>query len=213
MELFNDARGFRGIRMNLDAANEVLEPNECREIYNMIEENTSGKLVNMKGFESVMALPVNASFSLPTGTFKCVGSTRDIEESTIIYCLCDTVGTNHSIMQMNIDTKALQWILKSVAYLNFQSDHRVSIKVIEGLMYFTDGYFGSFLNNDFNPPRKINIAKAIKFTDRYYNYPKHTVTACANATDWPKSDPTLVNSAGLPYTTYRVSEKQIFSGR
>jgi len=208
MEKYNDARGFRNIRMNLDAAPEALEANEYREIFNMIEENTSGKLVNMKGFESVMALAINSSFSLPAGTFKCIGSRRDIEENTIIYCLCDTAGTNHSILQMNTETKVLEWILKSERYLNFKSDHRVSVKVIEGLLYLTDGYFGSFLGNDFNPPRKINIEKAKKFTTAFFGTQVQYINGIGKATVWPFNAPLFISSDGNPHTTYRLTSQE-----
>jgi len=153
--------------MNLDADELSMAPNETRENYNVLEENNSGRLVNLKGFTSVMSLAVNSGFTLPSGTFKCMGTCQDIENSTLIYLLCDTVGTAHSILQMNTETKLLTWIIKAEPLLNFQPTYRVSANCLENLLYFTDGYFGSFLNNDFNPPRKINIAKAIKYTAAY----------------------------------------------
>lgn len=149
------------MKMNLDATDEAMAPNEFREVYHCHEDGSTGRLVNMRGFENVMNRPVNAGFTMP-GQMKCVGTTRDVESSTIIYFLMDTSGTAHSIMQMQVETKALTWILRDEPLLNFKK--RLEADVVEGLLYWTDGYFGSFLNNDFNPPRKVNIAKAVKYT-------------------------------------------------
>lgn len=163
---FRDIRGFKAMRMNLDGTPETMAPNEFREIYHCHEENSSGRLVNLKGFTNVLDLEVNSEFDL-RGDFKCIGTTKDIENSTIIYFLCNISGNSHGIMQMNVETKVLTWVLKSEPLLNFQPNYRIKANVVEGLLYWTDGYFVSFIDNQFSPPRKINIAKAIKYTAAY----------------------------------------------
>ena len=168
MEKFSDVKAFRAYRMNLDATEENMAPGETREAYNMFEDNNDGKITNMKGFVNVMSLPINSDFTMPSGEFKCIGTTRDIEGNSIIYFLCSINGDDyHSILEMDTDTKALTWILKSEPLLNFQPNYKVRANVIEGLLYWTDGYFSSFLQNRFNPPRKINIAKAKAYTAAY----------------------------------------------
>lgn len=227
MEKFSDVRSFSNFRMNLDSAPELLAPNEGRETVNMIEPNRSGKLTNMKGFEKIMDLAVNSAFVLPSGAvFKCVGTCYDVENSAIYYALCDVTGvpirmidpptpvanlSKHCIIRMLTDSKKLEYVLKAEAYLNFKYNHRVKMSVIEGLLYFTDGYFGSFLNNDFNPPRKINIVKAMAYTTAYNGTDKDTVTMVGNAKYWPAFHPTYVDSAGNPYTVYEVSDATKFA--
>lgn len=170
MEKFSDIKLFRGVKMNLDCAPELLQPNEVGETNHVFEQNNSGALTNLKGFHSVMDLPINSGFTLPTGAvYRCVGTCKNIEESSIIYFLADTVGTAHGIMQLQTETKKLTWILRDEPLLNLKATYRVSANCLENLLYFTDGYFNSFLNNDFNPPRKINITKAIKYTAAYPN--------------------------------------------
>lgn len=206
MEKFSDVKTFRSYRMNLDATEENMAPGETREVYNMLEENNDGKITNMKGFVSVMSLPINSSFTMPSGQFKCIGTTRDIEGNSIIYFLCSIDGDDyHSILEMNTDTKALTWILKSEPLLNFQPGYKVKANVIEGLLYWTDGYFSSFLQNRFNPPRKINIAKAKAYTAAYPNRWQFTQVGEAYALTGYKE------FQGLKYTAYVGSVKLPFA--
>ena len=156
--------------MNLDDDSRFLKENEHREIWNSmisVGEGSIGRLNKHIGTTNVFTLPINSGFALPTGTFTCIGTCDDIETGSIIYAICDKTTTNHGFFRMFIEGYRLEWILKSQPYLNFKEDYPVSMDVINGLLYFTDGYFTSFLNNDFNPERKINIEKAVKFTDKY----------------------------------------------
>ena len=161
MKRATEIKAFRGARMNLDVSPELAQPNEVREVYNMVEEVSSGKITNMKGFENILDMAVNSGFAFSEGTNKCVGTCRDIEGSSIIYFILND-RSNHGIVSMDTVTKALTWVLKDEPLLNFKK--RVKANVIQGLLYWTDGYFNSFLNSDFNPPRKINIAKAMAYT-------------------------------------------------
>ena len=195
MKPYSEVKGFRGHRINLDTAIELLKPNEAIDCRNMLEEHSSGKLVNMRGFDSVMNMQINMDFSLPPGDFKCVCTDNDIKSGSIDYMLCDTVGTNHSIMRMNVDSKQLIWIFRSEPLLNFQPNIRFNADTIEGMKYWTDGYFKSFENNDFNPPRKINIDKAIKYTQAHDS---------AERIDFFKVKRSLnmVGTSGYYYTAY-----------
>lgn len=163
MKKVKEIKAFRGVRMNLDVAPELAQPNEVREVYNMIEDALSGKISNMKGFENVLSLPVNTGFAFSLGANKCIGTCRDVEGSAIIYFILND-RSNHGIVSMDTVTKRLTWVLKDEPLLNFKTGYKVKANVIQGLLYWTDGYFGSFLNSDFNPPRKINIAKAVAYT-------------------------------------------------
>jgi len=172
MQKFSDVRGFKDVRMNLDSSPEMLAPNEVGMVRNMIEENSSGRLVNMRGFDSVMAMTINTGFTMPVGDFKCVGTTKDINAGTIIYFLADVTtdrakaDRKHCILRMFTSNKKLEWILYSQYLLNFQYNYRVSASTIDDLLYFTDGYEGTpFV--DYNPPRKVNMVKAAGMTNPF----------------------------------------------
>ena len=179
----------------MDASPEVMPQGMMGEIMHMTDDGR-GQLVNMKGFENVMDMAVNSAFTMPSGTFKCIGTARDVEGSSLVYFLCDTVGTAHSIMAMNTDTKALSWILRDEPLLNFKAAYRVSANVIEGLLYWTDGYFGSFLGSDYNPPHKVNMAKAARYTEKKYDGKAFTFYKVAEAASLTG------NASYLNYTAY-----------
>ncbi len=172
MQKFSDVRGFKDVRMNLDSSPEMLAPNEVGMVRNMIEENSSGRLVNMRGFDSVMTMTINTGFTMPVGDFKCVGTTKDINAGTIIYFLADVTtdrakaDRKHCILRMFTSNKKLEWILYSQYLLNFQYNYRVSASTIDDLLYFTDGYEGTPFA-DYNPPRKVNMVKAAGMTNPF----------------------------------------------
>ena len=211
MEKIKDVHVFSGAKMNLDSDNRLLKPNELREVYNsMIDVPGSiGCIKKLKGFENVLLRPINGDIVMPS-VMSCVGTTTDTKTGSIIYFLCDTVGTKHSILRMFTATKRCEWILKDCPYLNLKLDWKVKAKTIGDLLYWNFGYFNSFLNNDFNPPRKLNIVKAVAYTKAYSGVKKDTVTMIGNAKYWPSYRPTMVNASGQPYTSYQISSSTKF---
>lgn len=176
MEKIQDIRIFANAKMDLDKDVRYLQPNEHREIWNSIvnvsDSSGVGCLQNIKGTSSVFDLPINSGFVLPATTLVCHGACEDINSGTIIYFLCDTVGVNHCIFRMHTYNYKCEWILKYD--FNFKQDHKISANIIGDLLYFTDGYEGeAFI--DYNPPRKVNVVKAIAYTNAwsatttYYN--------------------------------------------
>ncbi|MFA5715606.1 MAG: hypothetical protein WC998_07695, partial [Candidatus Paceibacterota bacterium] len=158
--------------MNLDDDSRFLKENEHREIWNSmisVGEGSIGRLNKHIGTTNAFTLPINSGFTLPTGDFTCIGAEEDTKDNAIIYMLCDTSSShNHSIMRMFIDNYRLEWILKSEPLLNFQPDYLIiSIWRLGDLLGWTDNYEGTpFV--DYNPPREINIVKALGYTN-YYN--------------------------------------------
>lgn len=168
MKLFSDIKIFRGARMNFDSALELLEQNETLEVRNMVEDKRGGFMVNMRGFDNVMELPINSDFTIPDGTFKVIGTRHDVNRKAIVYCLCDTTGTNHSIFRMFTENRKLEWVVKNEPLLNFKEDHRVTLRIIGDLLYGTDNYEGTpFV--DYNPPWKVNMVKACGMTNSWSN--------------------------------------------
>jgi len=107
------------------------------------EGGNKGAIVNMKGNTLI-------SVSLPAGTNKVVGTTRDQATQSIIYLVWNS-NSDDQIYQFSEKTQTIELIAK--ADFNFQEN-----KIIHGLdlvdsdkLYWTD-------NN--NEPRKINIKKA-----------------------------------------------------
>ncbi|MEE9337999.1 MAG: hypothetical protein V3U87_07970, partial [Methylococcaceae bacterium] len=107
------------------------------------EGGNKGAIVNMKGNTLI-------SVSLPAGTNKVVGTTRDQATQSIIYLVWNS-NSDDQIYQFSEKTQTIELIAK--ADFNFQEN-----KIIHGLdlvdsdkLYWTD-------NN--SEPRKINIKKA-----------------------------------------------------
>ena len=142
---------------------------------------------------SAMTVTKHTPFDL-TGV-RAIGSCEDVQENAIIFFLCDTVyGVNHSIIRIYLSDYHFEWILKSEPLLNFKYDHLInSANRIGDLLYWTDGYFNSYLNNDFNPPRKINVKKAKAYTASLPN--KWLFTKCERVF-------VTINNVSVPYTGF-----------
>jgi hypothetical protein len=103
--------------------------------------------------------------SLAAGVNTVVGSCPWVEGDSIIYFVHND-ELNHSIWQYSISTQGFTLILQD-GILNFKVSSKVyDAKVTNNILYWTDGYFNSYLVDaegywDFNPPRMINIASAI----------------------------------------------------
>ena len=163
MQQVQDIRHFRGTRVNTDSALELMQPNEVKDVRNMIEDKRSGCMVNMRGFDSVMDLAINSDITVPS-VMKCVRAVHDVKRKAVVYLLMDTVGTQHSILRYFTETKKLEWVLTS-PYLNFH-DVYTSANIIGDLLYFSNGY-ETIPFVDFNPPCKINMVKACGYTNAW----------------------------------------------
>ena len=121
------------------------------------EGSSLGSVLNSKGNTlTTFTLP------LPFGNFKCIGQCSDIENNAIIYFLYHDTGLD-AICRYLITTNTVETILQygtdplMSVMLNFQAEHYItSCYVIQNLLYW---------NDDINPPRKLNIDKAIRFTN------------------------------------------------
>lgn len=96
------------------------------------------------------------SYSLPSGTNTCVGAVVHEETNNVFYFVHNT-GLQHSILQYNTITNVITKVVQD-SYLNFSKGKIVqgdAINAIDDsglLLYWTD---------DYNPPRKINVRRAI----------------------------------------------------
>ena len=167
-----DVRIFDGHKIVLDVDSRLLKSEETREVWNCISNVPTGGNIgcisNGTGQTSIFDLPINATFlsQMPKTIFKGVGACKDEQNKAIIALLCDTIGTNHCIIRYYTDTKKCEFVLNSQANLNFQSNLIISCFVINGILYFTDNFETvPFLK--FNPPRQLNIIRAVGYTNPY----------------------------------------------
>lgn len=107
---------------------------------------------------------------LPTGNNTVIGTIEDTENNKVIYFVYNDLD-NHSILRFDATTKIIEKILYSESILNFKKDYKIThADVIDGKLYWTDGYFNTYEyevngNLGFNPPRKINIERALGYTN------------------------------------------------
>lgn len=125
-------------------------------------EGEDGALVSMTGnllYENV---------DLPAGTNTVIGSCPWVEANSIIFFVHNS-NDDHSIFQYDTTDGSFTLVLTD-ALLNLQIANKiVGARVVNGILYWTDGYFESYLKNidgiwQFNPPRNLNIQAAIDGT-------------------------------------------------
>jgi hypothetical protein len=147
--------------MDLDSSPLLLENGRYRRAFNIyngnVDEADLGTIVPELGNTAV-------NDTLPAGTNRVIGYTEDIENDAMIFFVYNSEG-QHSIRRVLSSQPSVQVIYQG-EILNFQKDQKIrGADVIEGLLYWTDGYFETYTVSNglfgFNPPRKINIDKAI----------------------------------------------------
>lgn len=100
------------------------------------------------------------SNTLPAGVNTFIGGRGWVERGWIVFAIHNSNG-DHSWYAFNVNDNTFQLIFQS-SELNFQLTSRlVNVFIIDGVLYWTDGYFGSYIDNDFNPPRRLDIDAAI----------------------------------------------------
>ena len=96
---------------------------------------------------------------------------------------------NHTIWRYSTQDLTYTKILED-SILNFKLDYPIyHAAVVNNLLYWTDNYFNSYEGNDFNPPRKINIEKAILYTESGGTDPNGYSEITFDNLDWIKHPP------------------------
>lgn len=152
---------FAGGGLNQDVDENFLKPNEWDYALNIRntdrQEFSDGVISNIKGNTLV-------TFSLPTGTNKCIGNYAN-EQTGLYYSFIWNSDGFHTITEYNPSTNIITKVLQSktdtdgVDILKFQQYELINgVGIIDGhLLYWTDGY---------NQPRGIDITRAK--TGTYY---------------------------------------------
>ena len=103
---------------------------------------------------------------LPSGQNLIIGSCGWVEDRSIVFFLYNS-NLDHQIWKYNTEDETFDLVMQD-SVLNFSMQRKiVNPFVVNGVLYWTDGFFGSFLGNNtteiygYNPPRRLDIQKAI----------------------------------------------------
>lgn len=126
--------------------------------------------------------------ALPSGLNIVIGACEDVEHKALIIFVFNDLG-EHSIWRYTVEDAQYELILQD-SILNFKKTNQIfHANVVNNLLYWTDNYFNNYTNNDFNPPRKINIQKAILYTQSGGTDPDGYSEITFNNLDWIKHPP------------------------
>ena len=125
---------------------------------------------------------------LPAGVNLVIGSCEDVEHKALILFVWNDLN-QHSIWRYTVEDAQYILILQD-PILSFKKTNQIyHAAVVNNLLYWTDNYFGDYLNNDFNPPRKINIQKAILYSESGGTDPNGYSEITFDNLDWIKHPP------------------------
>jgi len=143
-----------------DLDDRVIKPNQARSAANLRfgasvdDSNLSGGIL----VNGMSMLDFNPNTVFPDGSVTesfVVGDKEDYENGFLysaIYSFAGRTNANHSIVRINIATDKIEYVVRG-AWLNFTKSCNVSMTIIDGLLYWTDGI---------NEPRMVNIEKGIR---------------------------------------------------
>jgi hypothetical protein len=125
---------------------------------------------------------------LPLGVNIIIGSCEDVEHKALILFVWNDLD-DHSIWRYEVENASYTLILQD-SILNFKKSNQIyHATVVNNLLYWTDNYFNLYRDNDFNPPRKINIEKAILYTFSGGTDPNGYSEITFDNLDWIKHPP------------------------
>jgi len=138
-------------KMNLDSDVRSLQPGEYRKLYNGIPIAPKSSSYPNAIIDTVTNVLGNAlvSYSLPSGTNKCIGYLEDKGSNRGIYFVQNSTAANSSIYQIQGTTITL--VYRS-AYLNWASTDFIHADIVGDILIFTNGRSETLM---------INVAKAI----------------------------------------------------
>lgn len=152
--------------------------------------------------QSMTGNGLQANEQLAAGVNVVIGSCEDVESKALILFIWNEYG-DHSIWRYYVENSIYELILQDVL-LNFQRENQIyHAAVVNNLLYWTDNFFKSYENNGFNPPRKINIQKAILYTQSGGTDPDGYSEITFNNLDWIKHPPLF-----SPYFSYATDPSE-----
>lgn len=145
---------------NSDSAPFAIGVNEWTNLQNFRVGSTD------KGFTDILESiggTLRISTPSPSVSFIELGNTVDIVGNRIIYAYYNTTTSQHKIEVFDKTAGVIYLVLLSSQVtdgLNFNKDYPIDGRVVNGIWYF---------NDDYNPPRKLNIDAAIKMNNPTYS--------------------------------------------
>jgi hypothetical protein len=194
--------------MDRDTDERLVQPGFYRKAINLRPGSSSGS--NGFTLENIMSNEA-ISVSLPAGDNVCIGVAPHEERNTLYFFVWNS-NDDHTIWKYNGITGNTVKVLQN-SYLSFSKSYLITganaISILNGdtLLYWTD---------DYNPPRKINVAKAIAHTKGDYGngYPAVLSTGTDQEKDFildavkhpPLNEPTWNFSTDLSFQTNNLAE-------
>jgi hypothetical protein len=151
--------------LNTDDTERLIPEGDYRSAFN-IRGNEAGES-NKGALESMTGNLLMDNSSL-NATQEIIGSCKWIERNALVYFVCSTDPDNipHSIGYYDVIAQTHTLIIQD-NLLNFQLDYPIiHSNIVNNILYWTDGWFESYLEGtngyrEFNPPRMLNIDKAL----------------------------------------------------
>jgi len=172
--------------MNTDDEDRLIPNGDYR--YATFSRNYGVNAPSEGALQSMTGNLLQENTHLAAGVNIVIGSCEDIEHKAIILFVWND-NQNHSIWRYTVEDFQYTLILED-KILNFQKENQIyHASVVNNLLYWTDNYFKTYLNNNFNPPRKINIQKAILYTQSGGSDPEGYSEITFNNLDWIKHPP------------------------
>lgn len=189
-----------GLNINLDDTDKALSFGDARYILNCWSGRS--KKGNVGAIENEKGNVLVELDDLPEGVNTVIGTAKDSKNNAIFYFLHNDTSL-HGIYRYNIDLNTITKVLHKQSVLNFAIDRRKGYinfaNFIDDKLYWVDGV---------NEARKINVEKAIKFTDGlpggYTVLDEQTITAVKAP---PTQDPGTVHYSDYSRTTNFIRGK------
>jgi len=128
----------------------------------MYTRSGSAESQNAGALESMPGNIIIENENLPSGINTDIGSAKWLENESIIYFVYNTNGYN-TIWSYSITTQAITQVIGNITdgyagtALNLDPEYKIfHANVVDNILYWTDGL---------NPPRKLDLYKAIKYTE------------------------------------------------
>ena len=172
--------------MNTDDEDRLITNGDYRSAY--FSRNYGINSPSEGALQSMTGNLLRNNTTLPAGVNIIIGACEDVEYKALILFVFNDLG-DHTIWRYTVEDSQYQLILKD-SILNFKKTNQIfHANVVNNLLYWTDNYFNSYTNNNFNPPRKINIQKAILYTQSGGTDPDGYSEITFNNLDWIKHPP------------------------
>ena len=189
-----EKKNFAGGGMDMDTEQRFMAPNDYRKAVNCriakTDEGNDGIIENIRSNKYINN-PASSNNS-----DKVIGAYEDEDNGVVIYFVYSPLG-QHGIYRFDPKNETVETILQG-SILNFDKNYLITgINVVGsdeeyfplGLLYWTD---------DLNPPRKLNIYKAMQYTAGLSGGYNTMTEQILDAVKWPPGiEPKVINGDSI----------------